>query len=78
MKLAHDYRANLLRLSTLTELDGRLKGALASGSIRLIDADALRSGRLTRVERRQALEARQAAGGLARTTARPASARRRR
>ena len=62
VKLAHDYRTNLLRLSSLTELDGRLKGALASGSIRLIDADALRSGRLTRVERRQALEARQAAG----------------
>jgi hypothetical protein len=46
----------------LARIDANLAVALRSGDVRLLDADVLRSGALTRMERRQALEAREAIG----------------
>ena len=60
--IAYSAWQNRLKLHHLASLDDRLADTLASGAIRLLDAEVLRSGALERIERRQDFEARQAAG----------------
>lgn len=65
--LAYNFWANRLRLRPLAALDDKLAEALASDAsgapaIRLLDADVLRSGAISRIETRQILERRQSAG----------------
>ena len=54
-----------LVLPTLAPFDEPLANALDAGHIRLLSADALRSGALTSLSRRQDLEERERAGGAA-------------
>ena len=60
--LAYCAWQNRLKLRHLASLDDRLAETLASGAIRLLDAEVLRSGALERIERRQDFEALQKAG----------------
>ena len=52
-KGGYDFWSNQLRLSVVRTLDERLAVALSTGAIRLLDASAIRDGRLRRIERRQ-------------------------
>ena len=62
VKMAIRSYNNRLRLTPLSALDDDLAAELASGAIRLLDADAFRFGAVTHVERRQTFELRHAAG----------------